>query len=172
MNIIATFISPDRESRIISPTGGKIVIGRDKDADISLDHPSVSRTHARITLIDGKSHFFLEDCQSGNGTFLEGVQVEKPVTLYSDQNMEIGPFRFQICKSPKTSTFPCESQKNDTGLPALEESIGPPPGRPPAVSSSVPPLRPRRTVRRRHRSGIEGLFARFLSFPAGHFPYP
>jgi len=127
MNMIATFISPDQENRVVTPAGNKVVIGRDESADIYLDHPSVSRTHALIMLIEGKSHFQLEDCRSANGTFLEGLKVEGPTTLYPDQNVEIGPFRFHLCVIPETGSIPSDTHKELPKEPKsrtrLEESV-------------------------------------------------
>ncbi len=123
MNMIATFISPVKESRVISSTDGRIVIGRDESADISLDHPSVSRIHARVTLVAGKSHFFLEDCRSANGTFLEGVPVKSPTTLYPDQNLEIGPFRFHLCLTPDIGSGTVEPHQEPNDRSPDEETI-------------------------------------------------
>ncbi|MDF1535007.1 MAG: ATPase, T2SS/T4P/T4SS family [bacterium] len=123
MKMIATFISPVKESRVVSATGSRIVIGRDESAEINLDHPSVSRTHARVTLIEGKSHFFLEDCRSANGTFLEGVPVKSSTTLYPDQNLEIGPFRFHLCVTPDLSSFPAGPHQVSHDRSPEEDSI-------------------------------------------------
>lgn len=43
-------------------------IGRDPDNDIAIDHPQVSRHHARLTWQNNQ--IFLEDVGSSNGTFI------------------------------------------------------------------------------------------------------
>lgn len=53
----------------VLPESGTIVIGRGHTADISIDHPSLSRRHARMTL---GAHVTIEDCGSRNGTILGG----------------------------------------------------------------------------------------------------
>jgi two-component system, NtrC family, response regulator AtoC len=54
-------------------SSGSIVIGRAAEADLVLDHPSVSRRHA--TLHAG-TPLSLEDHGSANGTFIDGQKVE------------------------------------------------------------------------------------------------
>lgn len=100
MIMVASFLAPTKENRKISLKENTAIIGRDGNADIQLDHPSVSREHARITLIEGKSHFSIEDLGSANGTYVDGVPVIERSTLYPDQQLEMGPFRFSLCLMP------------------------------------------------------------------------
>ena len=100
MNLVASFLTPKKESRKIPLKNTRAVIGRDENADIRLDHPSVSREHALVTLVDGKSHFTVEDSGSANGTCIDGVQINERSTLYPDQQLEVGPFRFSLCLMP------------------------------------------------------------------------
>jgi len=100
MILVASFISPTTENRKISLKGTTAIIGRDENTDIQLDHPSVSREHARVTLIEGKTHFIIEDNGSANGTYVDGVQITERSTFYPDQQLEIGPFRFNLCLMP------------------------------------------------------------------------
>jgi len=51
------------------PQSGTILIGRGRTADLVIDHPSLSRAHARLTV---GAHLTIEDCGSRNGTFLAG----------------------------------------------------------------------------------------------------
>jgi hypothetical protein len=56
---------------------GELVIGRDPSAQIMLEDPLVSRFHARITVgEDGR--VALEDLQSANGIFVNGVKLARP----------------------------------------------------------------------------------------------
>ena len=77
MILVATFLTPTKESRKISVKGTVAVIGRDDCANIQLDHPSVSREHAQLALVDGKSHFTIEDLGSANGTYIDGRLIPK-----------------------------------------------------------------------------------------------
>lgn len=59
--------------------GESLVLGRDPRSDVVIDHPQVSRRHARITRRDDQ--WLIEDLDSTNGTFLNGSYLAKPETL-------------------------------------------------------------------------------------------
>jgi pSer/pThr/pTyr-binding forkhead associated (FHA) protein len=58
---------------------GEHIIGRESDAAIFLDSPSVSRRHARIRVANGQATF--EDLGSKNGSSLAGRRIQGPVPL-------------------------------------------------------------------------------------------
>jgi ABC-type multidrug transport system ATPase subunit len=71
------------------------VIGRDPSlAQYHLDHPHVSRQHARLT-VDGR-RVVIEDLDSSNGTFVNGRRINRPTTLISRDRIDIGPFSIQL----------------------------------------------------------------------------
>lgn len=100
-----------------------ITIGRDKDNEIVLNYPTVSRQHAKLTLCSLNS-FIIEDCNSKHGIFIEdslGKQVRvtrklvdindkvwfaghvflvkdllKKITAEEKQSPKIDPFNFTI----------------------------------------------------------------------------
>jgi len=74
-------------------------IGRDADADIRLNDPSVSRHHAR--LIKAYTDFFIEDLGSTNGSQLNGRSISKHV-FKSDDKLTIGSF--SLCFVSEVST--------------------------------------------------------------------
>ena len=52
-----------------------MAIGKKKgEVDLVLEEASVSRIHARITNVDGK--YYLEDLNSTNGTFRNGLRMQ------------------------------------------------------------------------------------------------
>jgi NADPH-dependent 2,4-dienoyl-CoA reductase/sulfur reductase-like enzyme len=51
-----------------------ITIGRQEGADLSIEHPSMSRRHAEISYVNGQ--YVLRDLASTNGTFLNNKRVE------------------------------------------------------------------------------------------------
>jgi len=67
---------------------GEHILGRDAEASVVLDSPSVSRRHARI-LIAG-SEATLEDLGSKNGTFLEDRRVGSPLPLSDGDKLHVG----------------------------------------------------------------------------------
>jgi DNA-binding winged helix-turn-helix (wHTH) protein len=58
---------------------GEHIVGRDADAAVFLDSPSVSRRHARIRIADGHATF--EDLGSKNGSSVGGRRTHEPVPL-------------------------------------------------------------------------------------------
>jgi DNA-binding winged helix-turn-helix (wHTH) protein len=58
---------------------GEHIVGRDADAAVFLDSPSVSRRHARIRIADGCATF--EDLGSKNGSSVGGRRTHEPVPL-------------------------------------------------------------------------------------------
>ena len=55
--------------------GDSVMVGRDRTCSIVLQHPAVSRRHARITL-SGPAPM-LEDLQSANGTYVNNARVDR-----------------------------------------------------------------------------------------------
>lgn len=68
---------------------GENIVGRDPDARVSIDHASVSRHHARISIQAGKAE--LDDLRSRNGTFLSGRPVTTPTALKDGDVIGLGP---------------------------------------------------------------------------------
>jgi predicted component of type VI protein secretion system len=56
-----------------------LTLGRDPRSDIVIDHPQVSRRHARITRQGDV--WVIEDLESTNGTFVNGKRLTEPHTL-------------------------------------------------------------------------------------------
>ena len=66
-------------------------IGRDPANQVHLDHPSVSRQHARVEQAAG-GHI-IRDLGSANGTFVNGQPVRGVRTLQVGEVIQIGPFK-------------------------------------------------------------------------------
>ncbi|MFZ2492329.1 MAG: FHA domain-containing protein, partial [Thermoanaerobaculia bacterium] len=68
-----------RGDEIIRLAPGRNVIGRRQESAVAFEDASVSRIHAAIT-IHG-ADITLEDLESKNGTFVDGVRIDKPLAL-------------------------------------------------------------------------------------------
>jgi diguanylate cyclase (GGDEF)-like protein len=80
--------------QVYSLDSAQLIVGRSASADVRLTDEGVSRRHA--SLIHTRSHFFVEDLQSSNGTFLEGRRVRRAPLMEGDL-LQFGPhasFRF------------------------------------------------------------------------------
>lgn len=60
----------------IALVGQAWIVGRGPECDVRIDHPDVSRRHARLSLRD--DGLWVEDLGSKNGTTVDGVRVTEP----------------------------------------------------------------------------------------------
>jgi len=83
---------------------GDNFLGRLPECDIQIDSNMVSRKHARVYPQDG--HFYIEDLNSGNGSFVNGQRITEPTLLKTDDRIKFGPilFRFEGSDVPLESS--------------------------------------------------------------------
>lgn len=75
--------------RRIPLTGGVFEIGRSSKCDLTIDQDSVSRHHARIARSrDG--HYTVADLGSTNGTYVNGIQIDRPRRLAPGDVVRVG----------------------------------------------------------------------------------
>jgi serine/threonine protein kinase len=80
-----------------------LVVGRGDDCDLRLSDPSVSRIHARLTLIDG--HVYLEDAGSRWGTLVNNKPTESR-ELFPGDCVAIGDTQVRLeLESPLVTTI-------------------------------------------------------------------
>ncbi len=73
---------PDR-GRTFHTSDEPTILGRNSD-QVPLTDNSISRRHARLTKLNG--HWGIEDCNSSNGTFLNGSRIHEPAPIkHGDQ---------------------------------------------------------------------------------------
>ena len=80
--------------QVFSLDGNEIVIGRSSGAALRVPDEGVSRRHA--LLLRTRGHYFIQDLESSNGTFLEGRRVKRAPLMEGDL-LQFGPhasFRF------------------------------------------------------------------------------
>jgi DNA-binding winged helix-turn-helix (wHTH) protein len=81
---------------------GDNVIGRNPDVEVFLDHRSVSRRHARISIAVGR--VVLEDLNSRNGTCVDGRSITSPTELHDGAIIRVGPITLTFLSLPAAST--------------------------------------------------------------------
>jgi pSer/pThr/pTyr-binding forkhead associated (FHA) protein len=69
---------------------GEYDLGRSREAALRVDHPTVSRKHARIILSDDRATAFLQDQGGANGTRHNGREVSKLAKLADQDTIGIG----------------------------------------------------------------------------------
>jgi hypothetical protein len=83
---------------------GETVLGRDPAAGVCVDHPSVSRRHARISIEAGRA--WLQDLGSRNGTFLNGQRLDEATTEMQEEGIiGLGPvtLEFRMVRAPAST---------------------------------------------------------------------
>lgn len=74
------------------------VIGRGRDASLTLPHPLVSRNHCQLYENDGMLH--VKDLNSLNGTYVNSQRIENSAILEPEQLLTIGNVTFRAIYSP------------------------------------------------------------------------
>ena len=68
----------------------QVILGRNRDCQVVIDYPAVSREHAHILLIQGK--YYIEDRESRNGTFVNNQQIAGRTLLKNNDRIKICDF--------------------------------------------------------------------------------
>jgi len=70
----------------------RIVIGRDPENAVVLEHPTVSRYHAVIERMG--TRFRVTDLHSANGVYINGQAIDTPELIKPNDKIKIGPYEF------------------------------------------------------------------------------
>ena len=102
-------------------TGKGLIVGRSRDCDIVVEHPSVSNHHFRVTprrAVQARSRCYVEDLGSKNGTFLNGVRLapHERVGLRPRDTIRIPGARFLVWGEAQLPSDRPRQTYKDTGL--------------------------------------------------------
>jgi len=116
-----TIYVPDAEPTAYDLEGAEqVTVGRAPEVGIVIDHPSISGTHASLTLEGGQ--WMLEDHGSTNGTFVEGEAISK-VALATGSQLVFGQVQADF-EEPQAGAEPAapadESEGYGYGGPVAE----------------------------------------------------
>jgi DNA-binding winged helix-turn-helix (wHTH) protein len=75
-------------------TDGEHIAGRDAECSLVIDATTVSRRHARITVVSGTAT--IEDLGSTNGTHVNGTRISAPTRLVPGNELALGTEVLQI----------------------------------------------------------------------------
>jgi two-component system, cell cycle response regulator len=69
-----------------------LTVGRSKEAMVLIPDPSLSRIHARVFRVQtpARTEFYIEDCNSTNGTFVAGQRITTPTLLDDGVRVTLG----------------------------------------------------------------------------------
>ena len=86
--------------RLVERAAEGFVIGRDFDhCDAVLSHPTVSRRHARLILVDNTLQ--IEDLGSTNGTAVDGLAGGRRCAAAASGRRQAADRRYRACRSPR-----------------------------------------------------------------------
>ncbi len=140
-------------------TGSSKVMGRGSLCDIQLLSYGVSKQHCKLTALPG-GKLEVEDLGSSNGTFVNGVQVQRHIVRPGD-SIGLSDFLFQIQWKPDLVPSP---QSRFAGLPNLEgaSDIG--------SESSIPNNVGQIKLATKKKGSMQDLFASWIDPVAENFP--
>lgn len=119
--------TPDGHSRDHTLAPGRSVIGRGTDCQVSIDHPTLSRQHAAVELIDGS--WIVMDLGSKNGVRVEGRVVMR-AALRPGDHFRCGKVEFEFSGE---AVLPDEAPTR-----IGPAAFGPPPGAPAPGTGNAP----------------------------------
>lgn len=145
-------------------------VGRDDSADVRLEHASVSRTHCRFWTEQGT--YYVEDCGSRNGTWVNGLPVVQSKLDRGDRIL-VGKFELVVADPAQlqpTGVLVDPEHNTPAADPAAGRSA-----QPPAPRSPRPPIDEERHLTRAvhqrltpsRRLGLPGLRVETAYRPSG-----
>jgi len=129
------------EGREIELSDGEVSLGRSRSCTVRVDHESVSRSHALVTLSNGTA--LLKDLNSSNGTFVAGRRILNETILRSGDRLQLGAavieYRLLEPSGPVERTALLTPSAAE-GLPPGPEPSGEGPAEPEAAPHAPSPL--------------------------------
>jgi DNA-binding winged helix-turn-helix (wHTH) protein len=94
---------------------GEYIAGRDADCSLVIDASTVSRRHARITVVSGTAT--IEDLDSTNGTFVNGTRISVPTPVAPGNPIALGSEVLQLrMRGPAAQTVKIDSVREPGDL--------------------------------------------------------
>ena len=151
--MILTLLKPGQSTPVTENLpDGNYIVGRSSLSRIVLAYADVSERHALISVRDGKAT--VEDLKSANGTYVNGVQIDRRTALSDDSIVQIGGTVLRMT----------DSQPQRDAVPERKEAVSAPVDRTPASVATASPqpsavphakVDPQATLRRKIREQIQ-----------------
>jgi pilus assembly protein CpaF len=152
--MILTLLKPGQPTPVTENLpDGNYFVGRAPSAKIVLAYPDVSERHALISINNGNAT--IEDLKSANGTYVNGVQIDRRTALLEDSILQIGETVLRITKeatAPKqdetvsATAQQSEIQQNNP-TPSYPQESAPSKASLPTVAKTDPQATLRRKIR-------------------------
>ena len=126
------------EGRPVEISDGEVTLGRSRTATLRVEHDSVSRSHALVTLQHGD--VTIRDLNSSNGTWIAGRRITGEVPLRDGSRVQLGAAVLVLRILPPEGAVSERTTHLETGGGPPAEAIGPDgsaPTAPPPSSSTA-----------------------------------
>lgn len=121
MQVKLVVASGSRKGEQVDVVGPKFIIGRDRDCHLRCNSDVVSRHHCALIVED--EYVSVVDFSSKNGTYVDGVRVERERELQPGSLLAVGPLRFFIdLTAPPSSSVGRTSGEQTKKAPAEKTS--------------------------------------------------
>jgi len=121
MLILTVLQGPDKGRRFELPDHEPQIIGRSSEA-LPLSDQTISRRHAELTPDDGR--WYINDQQSANGTYVNGVRIGQPTLLRSGDQIRTGSTLFLFGReTPATGEQPVRVMRPEAMDTAVERTM-------------------------------------------------
>ena len=105
---------------------GTMTVGRASTCDIAVQHPSVSRVHARFTV--GATGCRVSDLVSSNGTFVNGIRITGDADVRDGDAIAFGEVNIKVTAPPPPKPPPPAPFTDPGGRGALDVTLLEQPG--------------------------------------------
>jgi pSer/pThr/pTyr-binding forkhead associated (FHA) protein len=94
--LVLTLTGDETEDRVLERTfqQPEVIIGRSETNEFPISNETVSARHARLSY--RHKHWWLEDLNSTNGTFLNDEPVSLPTVIASGDDLRVGQVNLQV----------------------------------------------------------------------------
>ena len=125
------------DGREVELSAGEVTLGRSRSSTVRVEHESVSRSHALLTLGNGTAS--LRDLSSSNGTFVAGRRILGETLLRSGERIQLGAAVLEYRLVEPTGSVEKTALLNDSEAGELPSARGaePAPNTPPLGGSPL-----------------------------------
>lgn len=143
---LTTLIDGMRETREL--TDGAYLIGRGEHCPIRFPLPDVSERHAILTVRGGR--VLVEDLHSANGTFVNGVAIDRAEPLDGGKVVQVGSGMLRVSEAPATEAadFSAEAEEAEADAASVLRSDVAPAAPPQGLPTPDPARALRRNVQK------------------------
>ena len=102
---------------------GVNLVGREDNCDVVIDSQHISRNH--ISVVVKRDGVMIQDLNSRNGTFVNGLRVKNSVEIKNGDVVSLGKYRMVFISEEESATTPVSVEQEEGASPAGEQDTLP-----------------------------------------------